>query len=86
MSWSLQDAKNRFSEVVERAQAGEPQRVTKRGHDAVVVVATAEFDRLVAPRSGSKTFVDHLLSFPKGDFELPPREKPPLPPGLFDED
>jgi prevent-host-death family protein len=29
--WTLQDAKNRFSAVVEAALAGEPQRVTRRG-------------------------------------------------------
>ena len=37
--WSLQDAKNRFSAVVNAALAGEPQRVTHRGEPAVVVIA-----------------------------------------------
>ena len=36
-SWSLQDAKNRFSAVVNAALAGEPQRVTRRGEPVVVV-------------------------------------------------
>ena len=37
--WTLQDAKNRFSAVVEAALAGTPQEVTRRGKPAVVVVA-----------------------------------------------
>lgn len=46
MIWSLQDAKNRFSEVVDRAQREGPQRVTRRGKDAVVVVSAEEWGSL----------------------------------------
>ena len=45
-TWQLQDAKNRFSAVVEAALAGEPQEVTRRGKPVVVVVAFEEFQRL----------------------------------------
>lgn len=44
-SWSVQDAKNRFSEVVEAARH-RPQTVTKHGKPAVVVVAATEYERL----------------------------------------
>jgi len=44
--WQLQDAKNRFSAVVEAALSGAPQRVTRRGQPVVVVVAIDEFERL----------------------------------------
>ena len=44
--WPLQDAKNKFSALVNAALAGEPQRVTRRGEPAVVVLATEEYDRL----------------------------------------
>jgi antitoxin Phd len=44
-SWSVQDAKNRFSEVVEAARS-KPQMVTKHGKPAVVVVAAKEYERL----------------------------------------
>ncbi len=47
-NWSLHDAKNRFSALVEAAQRGQPQLVTKRGAPAVVVVAADEFERLEA--------------------------------------
>ena len=43
-NWSVQDAKNRFSEVVEAARR-EPQTVTKHGKPAVVVVAVDEYER-----------------------------------------
>ncbi len=45
-SWSLQEAKNRFSAVVDAALAGRPQLVTRHGKRAVVVVAAEEFERL----------------------------------------
>ena len=31
VDWQLQDAKNRFSAVVDAALTGHPQRVTRRG-------------------------------------------------------
>ena len=45
-AWSLQDAKNRFSEVVNRALSDGPQVVTRRGEEVVVVIARKEFARL----------------------------------------
>jgi antitoxin Phd len=61
--WKLEDAKNRFSEVVRRAREHEPQLVTRNGHDAVVVVSAEEYARLTAPRS----LVDFLRESPLAD-------------------
>ena len=61
MVWSLQDAKNRFSEVVERARTEGPQRVTKRGKDAVVVVSAQEWSRL---QGQGGTLADFFLTSP----------------------
>ena len=47
-AWPLGRAKARFSEVVRLARSGQPQRVTVHGRDAVVIVASAEFERLTA--------------------------------------
>jgi prevent-host-death family protein len=44
--WSLQDAKNRFSEVVNKALSDGPQVVTRRGEEVVIVVASEEFAKL----------------------------------------
>jgi prevent-host-death family protein len=43
--WQLQEAKNRFSEVVDLALEEGPQSVTRHGKDVVVIVAKADFDR-----------------------------------------
>ena len=66
-SWSVQDAKNRFSEVVEAARE-KPQTVTKHGKRAVVVVDAKEFDRLKKlERQKAITFNEHLLNMPQDD-------------------
>jgi antitoxin Phd len=66
-NWSLQDAKNRFSEVVEAARR-EPQTVTKHGRPAAVVVGAEEYERLRRlERIRAPDFVDHLLAMPIGE-------------------
>ena len=45
-AWALQDAKNRFSEVVEEALHRGPQWITRRGQDAVVVVSAPEYRKM----------------------------------------
>jgi len=68
--WSVQDAKNRFSEVVEAARS-KPQTVTKHGKPAVVVVAADEYDRLrKLQRLKAPSFAEMLLAMPQGDVEF----------------
>ena len=67
MNWQLQDAKNRFSELVKRARDEGPQVVTLRGERAAIVISAADYDALTAGRT---TLVDHLLSGPAWDDEL----------------
>lgn len=50
-TWKLEDARNRFSEVVRKAMADEPQLVTRNGREAVVVVGVEAYRRLAAPRN-----------------------------------
>ena len=70
-SWSVQDAKNRFSEVVEAARRM-PQTVTKHGKPAVVVVDAVEYERLrCLERAQSPSFADVLLAMPQDNGELP---------------
>ena len=42
-SWALQDAKNRFSEVVEKALRDGPQSVTRRGIPVVVILPARQY-------------------------------------------
>ena len=52
--WKLGEAKAKFSELVRLATAGQPQRVTVHGKDAVVIVAAETFEALqVREQSGS---------------------------------
>jgi antitoxin Phd len=70
-SWSVQDAKNRFSEVVKAARRT-PQTVTKHGKPAVVVVDVAEYERLRRfERAQAPSFADVLLAMPQDDGEFP---------------
>ncbi|MGQ0505123.1 MAG: type II toxin-antitoxin system prevent-host-death family antitoxin [Myxococcaceae bacterium] len=46
MTWTLQDAKARLSEVARRAIDEGPQHVTVRGHPALVILSEAEFASL----------------------------------------
>lgn len=74
--WNLQDAKNRFSAVVDAALAGQPQQVTRRGKPAVVVLAADEYARMLdAARERRGSFAEHLLGFPGTD--LPRAEAAP---------
>ena len=79
-TWQLQDAKNRFSAVVDAALTGEPQEVTRRGKPVVVVVAVEDYRRLCeSAAEEASSFVDHLLAIPRGSdgdgFELPARTR-----------
>lgn len=49
--WQLQEAKNRFSEVVRRARQDGPQIITFHGHDAVVIMDVHEYERLTDRRA-----------------------------------
>ena len=76
--WPLQDAKNRFSAVVDAALAGVPQRVTRRGRPAVVVLAVDEYERLChLEKTNAPTLAELLLAIPQDDQEFEPLALPP---------
>ena len=64
MEWQLQDAKNQFSKVVQKARLEGPQVVTLRGERAAVVLSAADYDALTGNRPN---IVDDLLSGPAWD-------------------
>jgi prevent-host-death family protein len=70
-NWSVQDAKNRFSEVVEAARR-KPQTVTKHGKPAVVIIDVAQYERLRRfERAQAPSFADVLLAMPQDNGEFP---------------
>ena len=69
--WPLEDAKNKFSAVVDAALAGEPQRVTRRGQPAVVVLSVEEYERLCRLEMASAPSLGELLlEIPQDDGEF----------------
>jgi antitoxin Phd len=54
--WQLQEAKNKFSEVVEEALVHGPQLITKRGVEAVIVLSYAEYRSMLLNRKRLSAF------------------------------
>ncbi len=63
-TWKLQDAKAKFSQVVEDTLKIGPQFVTRRGQKSVVVVSVEEYEKLTSQKS---TFKEFLINCPKID-------------------
>jgi antitoxin Phd len=66
-SWQLQEAKNKFSEVVDKACEGDPQVITRRGAEVAVLISFSEYKRMTAPR---QSLVEFLLNSPLAGSEL----------------
>jgi prevent-host-death family protein len=66
--WQVQEAKTRFSEVIEEAQSKGPQIITRHGAERAVVLSIDDFRSLTAHKPGLK---EYLLAGPKvEDFEI----------------
>lgn len=63
-TWQLQDAKSRFSEVVDLTLKEGPQLVTRRGKEAVVILAANDYRRLIGQTTN---LMDCLLNAPRGE-------------------
>jgi len=65
--WQLQDAKNKFSNLVETVQKKGPQIVTKHGKEAVVIISINEYKRLTKPKT---TLVEFFKKSPLAEEKL----------------
>jgi len=75
-TWQLQEAKNKFSEVVDEAVKHGPQRITRRGKEAVVVISSEEFHRLCKAQTPlSRFFAESPLA--ELDLEVERLDDPP---------
>ena len=54
--WQLQDAKNRFSRVVEQAIQQGPQIITRHGIEAVIVMSYQEYRRMLLSQNKLSDF------------------------------
>lgn len=77
MNWQVQEAKQRFSELIRNATTDGPQVVTRHGEEIAVVIDIAEYRRL---KGEVIDFKDFLRSGPPlheldlGRDRTPPRE------------
>lgn len=71
-NWQVQEAKQRFSEVLRAVEAEGPQTITRHGEQIAVIVDVQEFRRLTC---ANDDFVKHITAFPKASAE----------PDVFDE-
>jgi prevent-host-death family protein len=72
--WPVQDAKARFSELLEASLNEGPQIVTRRGVEAAVLVPFEEWRRLQS--SARPTLKELLLAeTPRGEIPVPPRRQ-----------
>ncbi len=63
-TWQIQDAKSRFSEVIERARAEGPQTITRHGTARAMLLSIEDYRALAALKPDFKA---HLLGGPKAD-------------------
>ena len=63
MAWQVQEAKQRFSEVLREAEGG-AQMITKHGQEVAVVISIEEYRRLTKPR---RPLSDYLIDGPQID-------------------
>jgi prevent-host-death family protein len=73
-TWQLQEAKSRFSEVVDMTLKEGPQLVTRRGQDAVVILAASDYRRM----TGAPSLLSTLFSAPRGTPLIMERSREPI--------
>ncbi len=55
-TWQLQEAKNKFSRVIEDAVNSGPQIITKRGVEVAIVISYENYQKMVASRGRLSDF------------------------------
>jgi prevent-host-death family protein len=55
-TWQIQEAKNKFSRVVENAVNDGPQIITKRGVEVAIVLSLADYQKMMASQGKLSTF------------------------------
>jgi prevent-host-death family protein len=67
MKWQLQEAKNKFSEVMKRALSEGPQVITMRGKKAAMLLSIEDYEKLIKPK---QNLVDFFQQSPLKGIEL----------------
>lgn len=75
-SWQLQEAKSKFSQLVDKAMKHEPQIVTKHGDEAVVIVSVEDYQKMIAPET---SLIEFFSQSPLKGLELESERSKDLP-------
>ncbi len=70
-SWPVQDAKAKFSELLETTETSGPQTITRRGVEKAVLVPIEQWRTI--NRQLKPSLLEILQSGPKFDLQIPPR-------------
>ncbi len=76
--WQLQEAKNRFSEVINAAEHDGPQTITRHGQPVALVVPVMSAETVGASISAWDLLRDDLVAALGGPPELQPRSVDPV--------
>jgi antitoxin Phd len=78
--WQLQEAKNKFSEVVDEAVRDGPQLITRHGVETVIILSYDEYRRLLlGQKKLSAFFRESPLAYVADDLDLRRDQSPPRP-------
>jgi prevent-host-death family protein len=77
--WQLAQAKNKLSEVFTRAMTEGPQRITRRGEEAVLM-SLADYEKLAGASKPAMTFAEFLMSGPSFEGVDLTRQRSPMRP------
>jgi len=59
MSWQLQEAKNKLSQVVKQARESGPQVITVHGKETAVLISADDYQALTRPKESLLEFFQH---------------------------
>lgn len=66
-SWTVANAKARFSELIDKAKSEGPQTVTRNGKPTAVLVSVEEWEKKTAPKG---TLLEFLQNSPLREADL----------------
>lgn len=62
--WQIQEAKSKFSQVIDSAISQGAQYVTRRGHKVAVILSVEDYESM---KNANNNLLDTLLNAPKGE-------------------
>ena len=68
--WTLQDAKNKFSAVVDAARQGKAQVITRRGVPSAVVLSIEEFEKFQRFEAANRLLYRPSAQYARDDGEF----------------